>query len=63
MAQAVTERVFAFIGLVLVEEACQLGWNPTPALFGTPHGMYSALCEWVCCCGRAPILPSRERLR
>ena len=54
------DRTFALIALAFVEDACCIGWNPTPALHGTPHGVYSALCEFVCCCGRTPVLPLRR---
>lgn len=56
------DRVFALIPLALIEDACRLGWNPSPALHGTPHGHYSALCEFVCCCGRAPLMPGQRNL-
>lgn len=52
------QRTFAFIPLALIADACRIGWNPSPALHGTPHGHYSALCEFVCCCGREAKLPA-----
>lgn len=55
-AVARKERVFAYVPHELAGEAARLGWlwrGPLPS----PHGHYSDLWEFVCCCGRPAMHP------
>jgi hypothetical protein len=47
-------RTFRYIRLHQMHDALALGYVPSRALQGTPHGHYAVLCEFLCCCGRSP---------
>lgn len=44
------DGIYHYNRIPLMEDALMLGWLPTDALRGTPHGEWSVLCRWPCGC-------------
>jgi hypothetical protein len=54
------EIVLKYAPHAYIEDYLKLGWLPSGidgGLFGTPHGRYSIIVEFLCCCGRPEKMP------
>ena len=55
------ERILAWIRWSALPDALRLGWLPVERGPACHHNYYSTLCEWVCVCGREPVVLRREK--
>lgn len=53
-------KTFHFVRHPEVLDWLRVGWIARPALEGTHHGQWSALCEWLCDC--TPVRPTKAEV-
>ena len=56
-----TARVFVWGAWDDLRDLLRLGWLPVERGEMCHHNHYSTLCEWVCVCGREPVMLRREK--